>query len=191
MKFGILIALAAAAVISTASAEEKAPSWRDYPGVTNTSYVEPSGAKAVQLSAIVDATPQEAFDAFATEDGFKAWAVPFTKIDLRTGGQIESSYDPAAVAGAPENIINRIDAFIPGRLLVIHNVQAPSALPGREAFAKTVTIIEFKPVAEGKTEITVTNAGYGDTPEDTAAYGHFEWGNAYTLDALAKHFAAN
>lgn len=190
MKFGTVIALAAATLIGTSSAEEKAPSWRDYPGVTNTSYVEPSGAKAVQLSATVDATPQEAFDAFATEEGFKAWAVPFAKIDLRVGGEIEASYDPNAVVGGPDNIKNRIDAYIPGRLLVIHNVQAPAALPGREAFAKTATIIEFKQVAEGQTEVTVTNIGYGDTPDDAAAYAHFEWGNAYTLDALAKHFAA-
>ncbi|MFT3808647.1 MAG: SRPBCC domain-containing protein [Micropepsaceae bacterium] len=191
MKLGTLIALAAATVISAAAAEDKAPSWKDYPGVTNTSYVEPSGARAIQLSATVEATPQEVFDAFATEAGFKAWAVPFAKIDLRVGGMIEASYDPNAALGAPYNIRNQIDAYIPGQLLVIHNVQAPAALPGRDAFAKTATIIALRPLAEDRTEVTVTNVGYGDTPEDAAAYAHFEWGNAYTLDALARHFAAN
>ncbi len=72
---------------------------------------------------------------------------------------------------------------------MLRNVQAPAALPGREAFARTVTIVEFRAVSETETDVTVTNAGYSATPEDDAAYAHFEWGNAYTLAELQKHFA--
>lgn len=177
----------ALAVTTTAAA---APSWRDYPGVANTSFVEPSGDRAIQLSAIVDATPRQAFDAFATEAGFASWAVKLARIDLRVGGIIESSYNPQAKIGDPENIRNRIEAYLPGHLLVLRNVNAPKALPGREAFARTVTIVEFAGIAPGRTRVTVTNAGYGQSAEDAAAYAHFEWGDAYTLDALRRHFAA-
>jgi hypothetical protein len=72
---------------------------------------------------------------------------------------------------------------------VIHNVQAPANLPGREAFARTVTVIEFVAVDANQTRVTITNSGYGAGPDFDAAYRHFEWGNAYTLDALRRHFS--
>ncbi|MDB5364620.1 MAG: hypothetical protein JWM77_547 [Rhodospirillales bacterium] len=164
------------------------PSWRDFPGVSNTSYVEPSGDRAIQLSITVKATPQAVFDAFATETGFESWAVPMAKIDLRVGGMIEASYNADAKLGDPDNIKNRIAAYVPGRLLVIHNVQAPRDLPGRDEFAKTVTIIELAPDGAGATRVTLTNAGYGHNPGADAAYAKFEWGDAYTLHGLQQRF---
>ena len=110
------------------------------------------------------------------------------EIDLRVGGMIEANYDAGAKPGDPENIRNRILAYVPDRLLVIRNEQAPRVLPGREAFARTVTMIEFQAIGPKRTRVIATNAGYGTDPESQAAYRHFEWGNAYTLDALRKHF---
>jgi uncharacterized protein YndB with AHSA1/START domain len=185
MKISIaLIPLALAAAPAAAAP----PSWRDYPGVENTSFVEPNGDRSLQLSATVPATPHEAFLAFTTDDGFRSWAVGMAKIDLRVGGMIEASYDAKARVGDPDNIKNQILAYVPDRLLVIRNVQAPRSLPGREAFARTVTMVEFAPVAGG-TRVTLTNAGYGSDADSAAVYRHFEWGNAYTLDALRKHFS--
>jgi uncharacterized protein YndB with AHSA1/START domain len=179
------ILLVALALAGPAQAAE--PSWRDYPSVENSSYVEPSGDRSIQLSTIVSATPHQAFQAFTTDAGFSAWAVKMAKIDLRVGGMIEASYDGAAKVGDPDNIKNQILAYVPDRLLVIRNVQAPRSLPGREAFARTVTMVSFEPAAGG-TRVTVTNAGYGSDPDSARVYKHFEWGNAYTLDALRQYF---
>ena len=164
-----------------------APSWRDFPGVSNTSYVDAAGQKALQLSMDIPAPPRAVFEAFTTEAGFKSWAVAVARIDLRTGGEIEASYDPKAAIGDPNNIRNQIVTFIPDRLLVLRNVQAPKGFPGESEFRKTVTVIEFEPVAAG-TRVRLTNTGYGDGPEARAVYGHFEWGNAYTLAELKKRF---
>lgn len=182
-----LLGLAALAAASAAAAADRQPSWRDYPGVENTSFTEPSGQRAIQLSALIPAAPHAVFEAFATGEGFRSWAVKMAEIDLRVGGMIEASYDAAARPGDPDNIKNQILAYVPDRLLVIRNVQAPRSLPGREAFARTVTIIELQPAAGG-TRVVATNAGYGTDAESEAAYRHFEWGNAYTLAALRKHF---
>jgi hypothetical protein len=95
----ILAALAALALLPLAAAPAAAePSWRDFPGVSNSSFVEPNGDRAIQLSIEVPAEPQAAFDAFATAEGFRAWAVPVARIDLRTGGIIESSLNSEALA---------------------------------------------------------------------------------------------
>lgn len=134
------------------------------------------------------ATPKQVFDVFATSDGFKSWAVPMAQIELRVGGMIEASYNPDAKLGDPNNIKNRIVAYVPDRLLVLRNEQAPHNLPGREEFAKTVTIIELVPEGASATRVTLTNAGYGNSDGAKAAYKHFEWGDAYTLAQLRTRF---
>lgn len=185
----ILGACALVFIAGTAHAQA-AKSWRDFPGVSNTSYVDAAGERALQLSMDIPAPPRAVFEAFATSEGFKRWAVAVARVDLRTGGEIESSYDPKAALGDPNNIKNQIVTFIPDRLLVIRNVQAPAGFPGKDAFQKTVTVIEFEPITTG-TKVRLTNTGYGTGPEADTVYGHFAWGNAYTLAQLHKRFAGN
>ncbi len=184
--------LGACALVLTAGAAnaQAAKSWRDFPGVSNTSYVDAAGERALQLSMDIPAAPHDVFQAFATAEGFKRWAVAVARVDLRTGGEIEASYDPKAAIGDPNNIKNQIVTFIPDRLLVIRNVQAPAGFPGKDAFQKTVTVIEFEAITTG-TRVRLTNTGYGTGPEADTVYGHFEWGNAYTLAELRKRFAGN
>jgi uncharacterized protein YndB with AHSA1/START domain len=183
------MACACALVLVTSGAHaQQSRSWKDFPGVSNTSYVDAAGQKALQLSMDIPATPHAVFDAFATSDGFKSWAVAVAKVDLRTGGDIESSYDSKAKIGDPGNIKNQIVTFIPDHLLVIRNVQAPEGFAGKGEFQKTVTVIEFTPIEAG-TRVRLTNTGYGDSAEAKTVYGHFEWGNAYTLAELKKKFA--
>ncbi|MDQ0466558.1 uncharacterized protein YndB with AHSA1/START domain [Caulobacter ginsengisoli] len=165
-------------------------SWRDFAGVSNTAYVEPNGDRAIQLSIDVPAPPQAVFDAFATAEGFKSWAVPFAQIDLRVGGMIESSYNPAAKPGDRDNIKNQILAYLPGRLLVIRNVQAPTDFPDPELFAKTVTIIALAPLDDGATRVTITHAGYGPGEGFDRLYKMFEWGDAYSLTGLRQRFVS-
>jgi len=183
-----MIAAVALVVLAGGAHAQQARSWKDFPGVSNTSYVDAAGQKALQLSMDIPAPPKAVFEAFATADGFKSWAVPMAQIDLRTGGMIESSYDPKAKPGDPGNIKNQIVTFIPDHLLVIRNVQAPANFAGQGEFQKTVTVIEFTPIATG-TRVRLTNTGYGDNAEARTVYGHFEWGDAYTLAELRKKFA--
>ena len=171
-----------------ASAADRQPSWRDYPGVENSSFVEPSGDRAIQLAATVPATPHQVFEAFTTSEGFRSWAVGMAKIALRVGGMIEASYENKTKPNKPNKNKNQNQAYVPDRMFVIRNEQAPRSLPGREAFGRTVTIVELAPAGPSGTRVTLTNAGYGNDAESQAAYRHFEWGDAYTLDALRKHF---
>ena len=183
----LIAAVALIALAGTAQAQQ-ARSWRDFPGVSNTSYVDAAGQRALQLSMDVPAPPHAVFEAFATSEGFKSWAVAVARIDLRTGGEIEASYDPKARIGDPNNIRNQIVTFIPDHLLVLRNIQAPKGFAGEGEFQKTVAVVEFDPIAGGGTRVRLTNTGYGPSPEAQTVYGHFEWGNAYTLAELKKRF---
>ena len=184
----MLITAAALIALAGAAQAQQTRSWRDFPGVSNTSYVDAAGQRALQLSMDIPAPPHAVFEAFATSEGFKSWAVAVARVDLRTGGEIESSYDAKAAIGDPNNIRNQIVTFIPDRLLVIRNIQAPKGFAGQGEFQKTVTVIEFEPIASGGTRVRLTNTGYGSSPEAQTVYGHFEWGNAYTLAELKKRF---
>jgi uncharacterized protein YndB with AHSA1/START domain len=182
------ISLLIAAAIIVPSAAFAAPSWRDFKDVSNTSFVEPDGDRSLQLSIDVPAPPKAVFDAFTTSEGFSSWAVPLAKVDLRVGGMIEASYDANAKLGDPNNIKNGIIAYVPDRLLIIHNVQAPTGFVDSALFQKTVTIIEFTAVDANTTHVTLTNAGYGKGAGFDDVYSHFEWGNAYTLHELRARF---
>jgi hypothetical protein len=182
-----LVAFAGLACLS-ASVWAAEPSWRDFKDVVNTSYTEPSGQRSLQLSIDVPASAHDAFVAFTTSEGFSSWAVPIAKVDFRVGGYIEASYDPNAKIGDPGNIKNGIVAYVPDRVLVIHNIQAPSDFADHELFQRTATIIEFAALEPGRTRVTLTNAGYGTGERFDTLYRHFEWGNAYTLQALKTRF---
>jgi uncharacterized protein YndB with AHSA1/START domain len=184
----IWTAISLLAATLAAAAEEKAHSWRDFPGVSNTSFTEPSGNRAIQLSIDVPAAVHDVYAAYTTTEGFSSWAVPVTQVELRVGGMMESSYDASAKIGDPNNIRNEIIAYVPERLLVIRNVQAPSELQYAELFQRTVTVIEFAALDERHTRVTMTNAGYGAGEGFAKLYRNFEWGDAYSLAQLRQRF---
>src|SRR3954471_25044875 len=111
-----IIAVAAAAALAGTAAASVATdgigSWRDFPGVANSSFVEPGGDRALQLSIDIPAPQQAVFDAFTTTDGFRSWAAPVAHVDLRVGGVIEASYDAHAKLGDRDNIRNQILAYV-------------------------------------------------------------------------------
>ena len=189
-RFIATLAGAAALSLSVAQAAEPAkfPDWRQYRDVTNSSFVEADGDRVLQLSIVVNATPAQVWDAFTTAEGYRAWVAPVAAVDLRIGGDIEASYDPAAKIGGPDNIRNRIVAYVPQRLLSFRNVQAPKALPHRELFGEIVTTLEIEDLGAGRSRVSLTAVGYGPGEGFDVLYRHFEWGNAYSLNELKKRF---
>lgn len=182
-------AAAPAAAVSATPAAAPAP--RKLPaGVVDDSFRLPDGERVLQLSAVVDGPPALAWKAFTTVEGFTAWAVGVARVDLRVGGEIESSYDKSVPLGSDRTIRNRILAFVPERALAIRNVQAPPDAPfDAAAFAETQTVVLFEPVDATHTRVTVMNGGYRDGDRFDGVYRHFHMGNAYTLALLRKHLA--
>jgi len=183
-----LVMLACLISIATGPLAAAERTWREFKDVSNTSFVEPNGDRSIQLSIDVPASSHDAFAAFATSEGFASWAVPIAKVEFRVGGYIEASYDPAAKPGDPGNIKNQIVGYVPDRLLVLHNIQAPPGFADPELFQRTVTMIEFMALDPQHTRVTITNAGYGSGERFDTLYRHFEWGDAYTLQELKTRF---
>lgn len=159
-------------------------------GVVDASFATPGGERVLHLAAVVDAPVARAWAAFATEDGFRAWAVPLAKIDLRVGGSIESSYDAKVALGSGRTIRNEIVALVPERVMVIRNVQAPPGVPfDVAAFQSVQTALLFEPLDADRTRVTVTCGAFAAGERWDGVYRFFRAGNAYTLAELRKHLA--
>jgi uncharacterized protein YndB with AHSA1/START domain len=190
-----LIALASpsgsrAADAAAANAAVTAPAPKLPDGVTDSSFTLPSGERVLQLSAVVDGPPALAWRAFTTPDGFSAWAVAAARVDLRVGGEIESSYDASVPLGSGRTIRNQILAFVPERVLAIRNVQTPPNAPfDGPTFQELQTVVLFEAADATHTRITLVNGGYRTGERYDNVLKHFRAGNAYTLAVLGKHLA--
>jgi uncharacterized protein YndB with AHSA1/START domain len=186
------LALGCALLAGAASAAGPSsfPAAKTYPGVTDTSFVADNGDRVMRLSIEVAADPAQVWHVFSTTEGWRALGVKTAYVNFRPGGVIETSYKAGMPQGDPDNIKNQVVAFVPERLLVFRNVQAPRDFPNAVLFARVTTIVQIEPLTPGRTRVTLSGDGYGAGAGFDDLYAKFLGGNAYTLaglkDVLAK-----
>ncbi|WP_336986875.1 SRPBCC domain-containing protein [Altererythrobacter aquiaggeris] len=150
--------------------------------------IEDGDQKTLRQTAVIAAPLAEVWAAFVTEEGYSAWAVPHVAIDLRIGGMMESSYGPEFSVGDPSNIKNQIIAFVPERLLVLKNVQAPAGFAPRATMDRLTSVFEFESLSDESTRVTVHGIGYGSDEESLKLIAFFEVGNKWSFEQLQKLF---
>lgn len=160
------------------------------PEVEETSYVAPDGSRVLQHELVVAATPAEVWQTFTTAEGLKSWAVPSAWVDFRLGGTWETSYDPDARQGDSDNIITRILAYQPLRMIAIQAVHAPPDFAYPELLPNLFSVFTFEPAADGGTRIRASGVGYRDGEGYDHIYAFFRVGNAWTLEQLRQRFVA-
>jgi uncharacterized protein YndB with AHSA1/START domain len=158
--------------------------------VKDTSFRDENGNRVQQVEITVAAPVTKVWAAFVTDAGFESWAAPVAHITLANDGMMESSYLLSSKIGDPDNIRNRIVAYLPERLLVLHNEHAPLHGPFKQdVIDKIRTVIQFEDAGEGRTRIIESGVGYGQGPDFDSMYAHFGTGNAEELESLAQRFA--
>lgn len=143
------------------------------------------GPRTLCHEAVVDAEPSEVWALISTSEGWRSWAAPVAHVDLRVGGEIETSYNPSAVIGGPGNIHNRIVAIRVNSALGIRIAEAPPGFPHAEEARTLATMINLTRAGDG-TRITIAMSGFGEGAAYEALYGFFDAGNAYTLNKLVE-----
>jgi uncharacterized protein YndB with AHSA1/START domain len=161
------------------------------PDVADTSFVTADGARTLQQSVVIHAPVAVLWTAFTDAAQFERWSAPAATIDFRVGGRIESSYDPARKPGDPDNIVNRIVTFLPQRLIVLQNIQAPHGLAHADLFQKTVTVVEFEPLAAAATKVTFSSTGWAADPLSAPLYAFFQAGDAEELEKMKTVYEAH
>jgi uncharacterized protein YndB with AHSA1/START domain len=123
--------------------------------IEDTSYRDADGHRVQQLKVVIDAPVKDVWDAFTTDTGFERWAVPVAHITLGNDGMMESSYLLTSKIGDPDNIKNRIVAYLPEKLLVIRNEHVPKGAPFDPVLIATIrTVMLFEDLGDGRTRIT-------------------------------------
>jgi len=144
----------------------------------------PDGTRFYEDSLVIAASPAALFRGFSDPAEFRKWAAPISAVDFRLGGIVEASYDPAGHIGGSDNIRQAIIAYVPDRLIVFRNVQAPSGLPGRDVYPQTVKVIEFADRGDGTTCVTISGIGFGSGRDFDKLYAFFQPGDGAVLKAL-------
>ena len=160
------------------------------PDVVDSSYVTADGAKNLQQSAVIKAPVAVLWQAWIDPAQFARWDAPLMAIDLRVGGSLEASYDPTKKIGDPDNIKQRLITFIPERLLVFQNIQAPHELPHADLFQRTVTVVQLQPLGPTETRVTVSCTGWSPDPVSAQLYAFFAKDNAELLEKLKTVYEA-
>ncbi|HEY2179024.1 MAG TPA: SRPBCC domain-containing protein [Caulobacteraceae bacterium] len=181
MKQLIITAAAVLAFAAPASAEPAKS-----PDVVDTSFTTPDGARDLQQSIVIAAPVAVLWKSFTDPAEFKRWNSPVAAIDMRVGGALEASYNPKAAIGDPNNIKHKVITFLPERLIVFQNIQAPRELPGAEAFQRTVIVVQFEPLGPARTKVTLSCTGWGNDPASDRLYRFFKTDNAEELETW-KH----
>ncbi|HJR41631.1 MAG TPA: SRPBCC domain-containing protein [Gemmatimonadaceae bacterium] len=156
--------------------------------VANSSHATADGRRVLQQSIEIPASLGQAWDAFTTTDGLRAWAAPVVRADFRFGGHFESSYALDAVLGDSSNIVNRYIAFLPMRMVAFQTVQAPPTFPHRELLADIFTVVELEELAPTRVKVTISMLGYAPGGGYDVIYRFFEGGNAFSLRKLHDRF---
>ena len=157
--------------------------------VVDSSFRALNGERVMEMAVEVPASLDAVWQAFTTAEGFESWAVKRARVDLRVGGEFETSYDPKAQFGAPGNIRNRIEALVPQRLLVIRNVQAPPVTAfDVPTFQTLQTVIHFHPLSDRLTRVVLQSPGFGEGDKFESVWRHFQMGNRWTLAKLRERF---
>jgi uncharacterized protein YndB with AHSA1/START domain len=91
--------------------------WSAVPDVKATTPRTRSGERVVRIETTLRPSPETTWKAFSTEEGLRCWAAPLVRLDLRTGGSLETNYDKAAGIGGPGTISLRILNYVEGEVL--------------------------------------------------------------------------
>ncbi|MGE5339655.1 MAG: SRPBCC family protein [Gemmatimonadota bacterium] len=148
--------------------------------------IAPAAERAIDKQVLIDATLDQAWDAWTTRAGITSFFAPDAEIDPRAGGAFHIYINPLAETGMRGADEMRFMALQPKRMISF-DWNAPPSLPQVRA-QRTFVIVRFEPVAERQTRVSLHHTGWGEGGEWDKAYTYFDraWNNV--LGNLRKRF---
>jgi uncharacterized protein YndB with AHSA1/START domain len=137
-----------------------------------------SPGKALVIELTIPAPRAAVWEAFTTSEGLSTWLTPGAIVDLRPGGEWTAHF-PGSTGGGT------ILSFIPQQELVL-SALAPDKFPTVRA-TRTRAVFHFESRGDS-TLVRLTQTGWQDGPEWTAAYEYLTVGNAQLLATLHRRF---
>jgi len=127
--------------------------------------------RIIRGEAIIEASIDEVWDAWTTEEGIKSFFASACRIDVRVDGPYEILFDPEVEEGRRGAEGVRILALEPKKMLSF----TWSAPPEMEEVRKqwTHVVIRFQKISKQQTKVTLTHDGWGEGREWDEAFAYF------------------
>ena len=155
--------------------------------VKNTSYINKSGEKVLQLSIVLPLGKEEAWKYFSEDPKLSKWIAPVAHIELRNGGYLATNYDQTKTLFDSNSIRLGIISYLENELLILK-------VELNDHFTKKVQdedqnlqeIIQLVATTPGKTKIVSSMVGWGQGKDWEKTYDFFLKGNEWTYAELLK-----
>jgi len=134
--------------------------------------------KQLEFTFTVNASPEDVYEAWTTAEGVKSFFAPECKVALEKYGDYHILFFPDAARGsrgAEDEIVlayekNKMFSFTWG---------FPPSLPELRATQKTVVLLRFTEIENGRTQVHFLQSGWGDGEDWQKGFDYFvdAWGN--------------
>jgi len=145
--------------------------------------------RAIEKEVVVQATLDQAWDAWTTREGITSFFAPDARIEPKVGGAFEIYINPYAAPGLKGADDMRFLALQPKRMLSFTWNAPPSMAEVRQQ--RTVVIVRLAPVNDTQTRVTLHHTGWGDGGEWDRTFAYFDKSWSNVLNNLQKRFAEN
>lgn len=155
--------------------------------VENTSYINQSNEKVLQLSIVVPLDKKEVWAFFSQDAKLSQWIAPLAHIELKSGGYIVTNYDKTKALSDSSSIKLGIISYLDNELLILKvklNNNFSQRVQGEDENLQE--IIQFVSPAPGKTKIISSMIGWGEGKDWEKTYDFFLKGNEWTYKELLK-----
>lgn len=142
--------------------------------------------RAIDKEVVVNATLDQAWEAWTTRDGIRSFFAPDAVVEPRVGGAFHIHMDPGAAPGMKGADEMRFMALQPKKMLSF-DWNAPPHLAEARA-QRTFVVVRFAAVDDKTTRVTLHHTGWGEGGQWDQAYAYFDkaWGGV--LANLKKRF---
>jgi uncharacterized protein YndB with AHSA1/START domain len=142
--------------------------------------------RALDKEVTIDATLDQAWEAWTTRDGITSFFAPDARIEARVGGPFQIYMDPGAEPGLKGADEMRFMALQPKKMLSF-DWNAPPSLPEARQ-QRTFVIVRFEPVTPTRTKVTIHHVGWGDGGEWDKTFAYFDRAWGFVLGNLKTRF---
>jgi uncharacterized protein YndB with AHSA1/START domain len=144
--------------------------------------------RAIRREVIVAAPVAEAWRAWTTAEGAASFFAPEAKIELAVGGAYELYFVPSAPAGSRGSEGVKVLSYLPMRMLSFDWNAPPQFAEERKA--RTWVVVQFEPLGEDRTRVTLTHLGWRDGGRWPEVYAYFDRAWTTVMARLERRFAA-
>lgn len=145
-----------------------------------------SGERVLSVETSFAQPPSSIWNWFSNEQRLKCWIAPVVRLDLKTGGTLQTNYTKSASIGDPGTIALEILNYVEPEILTFKiKLNETFSERLRSEDGNLQEIIQLQRLPNGGTRMVSSMVGWGTGKEWDKAIAFFAQGNEWTYKNLA------